>query len=133
MEGPLPSPQVLVVDDDQNVRETIRDVLLLEDIPVVVLEPRPSVLERVRSGEFQLIITDLNMPEIDGLDLVRTAAEASKELGREIPVFVVTGVGGESRAQEAVALGAAGFFPKPFDLDTFLGEIQGTLARLAAG
>ena len=122
--------KILVVDDDANVRETIRDVLLLEDIPVEISEPCIALVDRILQGEIDLIITDLNMPEVDGLDIVKAAMRANDIAGKTVPVYVVTGLGGESKLQEAIALGASGYFPKPFDLDQFLGEIQKCIRQI---
>ncbi len=122
---------VLVVDDDKNVRETIRDVLFLEGIPVEAVEPGPEIEALLSKDRISLVVTDLNMPRMDGLELLSLVQSTEKTLGRTIPVFVVTGAGGEGRVQQALDKGAAGYFPKPFDLEEFLGAVQKALAEVA--
>jgi len=121
---------VLVVDDDRNVRDTVRDVLAIEDIPVQACGPEEDILGMLRAGTLRVVVTDLNMPTRDGVELVQQIGELERELGREIPVFVITGAGGESRLQDALDRGARGAFPKPFDLDEFTGRIRQELERL---
>lgn len=118
---------VLVVDDDANVRETIRDILSLGGVQVEATGPGPRVDELLDSGLVFVVVTDLNMPQMDGLEMIAKTKAAAKQMGRDIPVFVVTGAGGEGRAQDAIAQGAAGFFPKPFDVDDFLDRILAAL------
>lgn len=125
----MPERTVLVVDDDANVRDTIRDILSLGGIQVEAMGPGPRVDELLDSGAVYLVVTDLNMPQMDGLEMLAKAQAAAKLVGRDIPVFVVTGAGGEGRAQDALDQGAAGYFPKPFDVDDFLDRILAALGE----
>lgn len=122
---------VLVVDDDANVRETIRDILALGGIRVEAMGPCPRVDELLDSGTVALVVTDLNMPQMDGLQMLAKTKAAAKQVGRDIPVFVVTGAGSEGRAQDILDQGATGFFPKPFDVDVFLDRILAALEEAA--
>ena len=128
----MSEPSVLVVDDDKNVRETIRDVLSLGGIAVVAAGPDEDLPRLVREHGVRVVVTDLNMPQIDGLDLLLRVKALAGELGLEIPVFVVTGAGGEGRVEEALSMGASGFFPKPFDLEDFTARIRSELTRVSS-
>lgn len=120
-------PQVLVVDDDPNVRETIRDLLELEEIPVLVLGPTADVPGLLRQHPIRVVVTDLNMPERDGLEVIQLVTATSRELNREIPVYILTGAGGEARLEQALREGATRWFPKPFDLDQFTQALREVL------
>ncbi len=120
---------VLVVDDDANVRDTIRDLLTLEGIPVLAVGPDvdlDALLEREPIG---VVVTDLNMPHVHGTEIVARVRRVAEARGVTIPVFVLTGAGGEGTLETTISEGAAGYFPKPFDIDVFTETIRSALAR----
>ena len=114
-------PKVLVVDDDPGVRYTIREILESADFEVAEAADGAQALERVDKGApFQLVITDLRMPKIDGLELLR-------KLSGRAPaprVILITAHGSESHAVEAMKLGAYDYFRKPFELEELLAVVQ---------
>ncbi len=114
-------PKVLVVDDDPGVRYTIREILESADFEVAEAADGAQALERVDKGApFQLVITDLRMPKIDGLELLR-------KLSGRAPaprVILITAHGSERHAVEAMKLGAYDYFRKPFELEELLAVVQ---------
>ena len=114
-------PKVLVVDDDPGVRYTIREILESADFEVAEAADGAQALERVDKGApFQLVITDLRMPKIDGLELLR-------KLSGRAPaprVILIPAHGSERHAVEAMKLGAYDYFRKPFELEELLAVVQ---------
>ena len=104
------SPRVLVVDDEPVVNESCRRVLSARGYEVDTVESGREGMSRASAQEFDLVITDLRMPDLDGMELVRT-------IRRERPntaIVVITGYGSVPSAVEAVRLGVADYIEKPF-------------------
>jgi len=107
---------VLVVDDDDNIRDTIVDILHLEGYHAEAFTCAAGVVERVAAGDVVLVVTDLNMPDVDGMTLLQSVLVKTPT----VPVVMLTGAGFEERASEALAHGAFACFAKPFNIDEFL-------------
>lgn len=103
-------PRVLVVDDEASIRDLLSKTLALAEYDVDVAPDGRSALERMRMSSYDLLITDLKMPGIDGLTVIREA----KRYKAEMPIIIITGFSTESSAIEAVNLGVAGYLTKPF-------------------
>jgi two-component system, NtrC family, response regulator HydG len=105
------APRVLVVDDDRAVRYTLRAILEEDELAVVEASDGAEALVAVDAGGVDLVISDLLMPRLDGMQLLRELA------GRPgAPrVILVTAHGSERAAVDAMKLGALDYFPKPFD------------------
>ncbi len=120
-----PDAVIYVIDDDEAVRHSLEFLLKTAGLKVRSFEGAQAfldVLPEIRSG---CIITDVRMPEITGIDLLRRV----KELGIDIPVIVITGHGDISLAVEAMKIGAVDFLEKPFDDDTLLAVVKSSLSR----
>jgi excisionase family DNA binding protein len=102
--------RVLVVDDESSIRELLQKTLALAEYDVDTAPDGRAALERLRLGNYDLLIADLKMPGMDGLTLIREA----KRLKADLPVIIITGFSTESSAIEAVNLGVAGYLTKPF-------------------
>ena len=101
---------MLVVDDESSIRELLQKTLALAEYDVDMAPDGRAALERLRLGNYDLLIADLKMPGMDGLTLIREA----KRLKTDLPVIIITGFSTESSAIEAVNLGVAGYLTKPF-------------------
>jgi two-component system response regulator FixJ len=122
-----PDAIIYVIDDDEAVRQSLEFLLKTAGLTVHSFDSAKAfldVLPQIRSG---CIITDVRMPEITGIDLLRRV----KELGVDIPVIVITGHGDISLAVEAMKIGAVDFLEKPFDDDALLAAVHGSLHRIA--
>ncbi len=116
--GPGPSgqgpskakPRVLVVDDEATIRDLLAKTLALAEYDNDLAQDGRSALERLRIIPYDLLITDLKMPGVDGLTVIKEA----RRLKADIPVIIITGFSTESSAIEAVNLGVAGYLTKPF-------------------
>jgi two-component system, NtrC family, response regulator HydG len=118
--------RALVVDDDAGVRYTLAEILGDAGISVEVAEHGQQALEMARSSRFDLVITDLRMAPIDGLELLRLLHTEQPKLR----VIMVTAHGSERHAVEAIKLGAYDYFKKPFDLDELMAVVGRALESL---
>lgn len=103
-------PRVLVVDDEASIRDLLSKTLALAEYDVDLAPDGRTALERLRIIPYDLLITDLKMPGIDGLAVIREA----RRLKADIPVIIITGFSTEASAIDAVNLGVSGYLTKPF-------------------
>lgn len=103
-------PRVLVADDEASIRELLSKTLALADYDVDLANDGRSALERLRTTQYDLLITDLKMPGVDGLSVIREARRYRPEL----PIVIITGFSTEASAIEALNLGVSGYLTKPF-------------------
>jgi excisionase family DNA binding protein len=120
--APKPAPgsvrrRVLVVDDEASIRDLLEKTLTLNnEYDVDVAPDGRSAIERMRMYPYDLLITDLKMPGMDGLTVIREARRYKADL----PVIIITGFSTESAAIEAANLGVAGYLTKPFRVSKVL-------------
>jgi excisionase family DNA binding protein len=103
-------PRVLVVDDEATIRDLLSKTLALAEYEVDLAPDGRTALERLRMIPYDLLITDLKMPGVDGLSVIREA----RRLKADLPVIIITGFSNEASAIEAVNLGVSGYLTKPF-------------------
>ena len=103
-------PRVLVVDDEATIRDLLSKTLALAEYDVDLAPDGRSALDRLRMIPYDLLITDLKMPGVDGLTVIREA----RRLKADLPVIIITGFSNEASAIEAVNLGVSGYLTKPF-------------------
>ncbi len=127
---PAPLARLLVVDDDAGVRYTLREILESERLEVVEAADGAAALARYEEAPCPLVITDLRMPGVDGMELLRRLA-ARAPAPR---VVVITAHGSERQAVEAMKAGAYDYFRKPFEVDELVAVVRRALeaVRLAA-
>ena len=109
---------VLIVDDSAAVRKILQRVLNQAGVPVgKVYEATNGVeaLESLRADPVGLILSDINMPHMDGLELLGRIRAESR--WANVPVVIITTEGGQAKVMEAVRLGASGYLRKPFTTD----------------
>lgn len=101
---------ILVVDDEAGVREILLKSLTLAEYQVDVASSGRAALEQLRASNYDLLIIDLNLPDVDGLTVARDA----KRLYPAMKVIIVTGNSTEAAAIDAINLGVSGYLTKPF-------------------
>jgi two-component system, LuxR family, response regulator FixJ len=116
---------IYVVDDDDAVRDSLALLLESAGLRVEAFAGAAEVLARCRKERPACVVTDVRMPEIDGLELQRRLAE----LYAQLPVIVITGHGDVPLAVEAMKAGAVDFIEKPFSDDVILSSIEAALMR----
>ena len=113
-----------VIDDDDAVRDSLTFFLSTADIPVESYSGGAAFLDVAREAR-GCVVTDLRMPGMDGLELVRRL----KAMGVGLPVILMTGHGDIPLAVEAMKAGVADFIEKPFDDERMLAAIRSALAQ----
>ncbi len=108
-----PAKRILVVDDDDTVREALKDFLEFHDFAVTAVDGAAQALQIVIGGDFDLVISDLVMPRMDGIALIK----AIREAGKDVPLLVMTGFASIEYAVESMKAGATDFITKPLKFD----------------
>jgi two-component system response regulator FixJ len=122
-------PVVHVVDDDDAVRDSLGFLLETEGFSVRSYESAPQLLAEASRLAAGCIVTDVRMPEMSGLELVRRL----NALGVDLPIVVMTGHADVPLAVEAMKAGVVDFIEKPFDQDVMLAAVRAALSRDPAG
>lgn len=112
--------QVLVVEDDADLREAITDTLDLENITYADVENGKEAVVKLQSNEFQVVVSDVNMPEMDGVELL---AYIQKNYAN-LPVILMTAYGSIEKAVSAMRLGAADYLVKPFQPEVLISLLK---------
>ncbi len=102
---------ILIIDDDSAIRDGCFQVLSKSGYEVMKSATGKEGLEKIEKYDFDLILVDLKLPDINGLDLIREIRQ--KDIS--VPIVVITGYGTIQNAVEAMRLGANDFLPKPFE------------------
>ena len=118
------NPVVHVIDDDDAARESLAFLLGTAQFVVRAYESAKAFLDAIPGVEAGCVITDVRMPEIDGLELLRRLK--TQEIG--LPVVVITGHGDVPLAVEAMRLGALDFIEKPYEGEVLLGAVRSALS-----
>jgi len=125
---PVPDRQdrlrVLVVDDEEAIRNLVARTLESASYDVDIAPDGSTAVERLEETEYDLLITDLKMPGMDGLSVIREARRHDTAL----PIIIITGNSTEASAIEAINLGVSGYLTKPFRMPRIL-----TVAARALG
>jgi signal transduction histidine kinase/CheY-like chemotaxis protein len=104
--------RILVVDDEDQVVQIFRDLLTQQGYEVVSCDNGDDAITTVTTGRFDLVLTDINLPGVDGLEVVRAAKAADKDT----VVILITGYASTTTAIDALRQGAYDYITKPFDL-----------------
>ncbi len=118
-------PTILVVDDEASIRRTLREILEYEDFEVEEAVDGKEALTALREETYDLVLLDIKMPKIDGMEVLETIAEE----GPDVPVVMISGHGTIETAVDATKLGAFDFIEKPPDLNRLLVTVRNALDR----
>jgi len=121
----MPDARILVVDDERSMREVLFSMLKNEGYDVSVAEGGEAAIEAVRRESFDAVLTDVRMPKVDGLQVLK----ATKELSPNTVVIMITAFGSSETAVEAMKLGAYDYITKPFKYDEITLNIKRALER----
>jgi DNA-binding NtrC family response regulator len=112
--------RILVVDDSKESREVCQRVLRKEGYEVQGVDNGKKALDELKATRFDLIITDLKMPEVDGISLLKKA----KEIYPEIFVIVMTGYPDEESRIQAIKAGASDYLAKPIEVSDLITTVK---------
>ncbi len=122
---PSEKATVHVIDDDEAIRQSLAFLLQAAKLEVKTYSTAMAFLDALPDAASGCVITDVRMPGMSGVDLLRRL----KELKIGVPVIVITGHGDVALAVEAMKVGAVDFLEKPFDDDVLLASVQSALKR----
>lgn len=120
--------RVLVVDDELNSREGLSKILVKEGYIVYTAENGEKALQEAQKFNFDLIITDLRMPEMDGIEVLKKIREKNKDIG----VVIVTAYGEVNSYLTAMNLGAFEYLNKPIHLEELRRVIKKAIKESSA-
>src|SRR6187399_1420741 len=117
--------KVLIVDDERSIRHTLRDILEFEKYDVDEACDGMEALVKIKQNPYDVIILDIKMPKMDGMD----ALDKIQEIARETPVVMISGHASIDTAVEAVKKGAFDFISKPPDLNRLLITLRNAMDK----
>ncbi len=113
--------KILVIDDERAIRNTLKEILEFEGYTVETVEDGKKGLDKALTGVYNLIFSDVKMPEMDGLEFLTAYHKGIQQVGGEdVPVVMISGHGTVETAVEALKNGAFDFIEKPLDLNRLL-------------
>ena len=118
-------PKVYVIDDDAAMRDSLNFLLDAANFEVALFETATNFLEVLPRLDFGCVISDIRMPGIDGIELLRRM----KLLDSRFPIVIITGHGDVPLAVEAMKLGAVDFLEKPFEDERLIGIIEAAIRQ----
>ena len=121
--------KVFVIDDDEAMRDSLEFLLGSANFDVTLFELAQHFLDALPGVEFGCVVSDVRMPGIDGIELLKRL----KANRSTIPVLIMTGHGDVPLAVEAMKLGAVDFLEKPFEDDRLIGMIDIALKQALSG
>lgn len=113
---------ILTVDDSSTVRLILSSTLKDAGYKVVEARDGQDAIELLDKGQVNMLITDLNMPRVDGIDLIRHVRKSSA--CRFMPIIMLTTEADDIKRQEGKAAGASGWIVKPFKADQLLSIVK---------
>ncbi len=117
--------KILVIDDERSIRNAMKDILEFEKHQVTLAENGKQGLETALNTSFDVIFSDIKMPEMDGIEFLT----ALKEQEMEVPVVMISGHGNIETAVECIKKGAFDFIEKPIDLNRLLITVRNALDK----
>jgi DNA-binding NtrC family response regulator len=115
---------LLIVDDEEGIRESVGLILSEDDYALRFASSGEEALRRLAAEPFDLVLMDIKMPKVDGLEVLR----AMRRRGFAMPVLFLTAYQSVELAKEAARLGAVDYLPKPFDRDQLLDVVRSALS-----
>jgi two-component system response regulator AtoC len=107
--------RILIIEDESIMRVTLEDTLKADGYDVDAFEKGMEAIEAFKGDDYSLVITDVRLPDINGLDITKRV----KEIDQDVQVIIITAFGTIKDAVEAMKLGAFDYITKPFSLDEF--------------
>lgn len=117
--------KILVIDDQKSIRNTLKEILEYENNEVTLAENGPEGLELFAQEKFDLVLCDIKMPDMDGIEVLQKIIEKSNDT----PVVMISGHGNIDTAVDAIKKGAYDFIEKPLDLNRLLVTLRNAVER----
>ena len=104
---------ILVADDSPSIRKFVSFALAMKGFEIISAADGMEALEKLPNHKVNLVITDLNMPNVDGFELIKSIR--SNEEFKDIPIIILSSLGGSEEIQKGMNFGANSYLIKPFD------------------
>lgn len=116
---------ILVIDDDELILKTLKRLLTKEGYKITIAPSGARAFNEIMQRDFDLIISDIKMPEMDGIETVKKIREhLASDNRKPIPEIIITGYAKEKIYQDALKLNAAAYIDKPFNMRPLLEAIH---------
>jgi DNA-binding NtrC family response regulator len=118
-------PTILIIDDEKAIRKTLTEILGFEGYKIEEAADGEEGLRKFREKNYDLILCDIKMPKLDGIEFL----EKAKEINSEVPIIIISGHGNIETAVEAVKKGAYDYISKPPDLNRMLITLRNAMDK----
>jgi two-component system, NtrC family, nitrogen regulation response regulator NtrX len=118
-------PNILIIDDEKAIRKTLSEILSFEGYKIDEAVDGEEGLKKFKEKTYDVVLSDIKMPKIDGIDFLQKALESSPD----VPIIMISGHGNIETAVEAVKKGAYDFIQKPPDLNRLLITIRNAMEK----
>lgn len=116
---------ILVIDDEGLITKTLKRLLTKEGFNAVLTSSGQEAVQEMTKADFDLVVCDIRMPEIDGIETIQKIRKVQEQKGRKpAPEIIITGYADEQKYKDAVQLKVAEYIFKPFDTQQFLAAIK---------
>ncbi len=120
--------EILLIDDDALILKTLNRLLSKQGYNIEVIKDSTEALEKALATDYDLIICDIRMPGLDGIELISQIKEGRNQADKtEIPIIFITGYASEDAPIDAIKLGVKDYILKPFDMDKLLESVKKVL------
>jgi two-component system nitrogen regulation response regulator NtrX len=118
-------PSVLIIDDEKSIRKTLTEILRYEGYKIDEASDGEEGLAKFKEKTYDLVLCDIKMPKLDGIEFL----ERAKEINNEVPIIIISGHGNIETAVEAVKKGAYDYISKPPDLNRMLITLRNAMDK----
>ncbi|HEY5370326.1 MAG TPA: sigma-54 dependent transcriptional regulator [Hanamia sp.] len=118
-------PSILIIDDEKSIRKTLTEILGFEGYKIDEAADGEEGLRKFKEKNYDLILCDIKMPKLDGLEFL----EKAKQINSEVPIIIISGHGNIETAVEAVKMGAFDYISKPPDLNRLLITLRNAMDK----
>jgi two-component system nitrogen regulation response regulator NtrX len=118
-------PSILIIDDEKSIRKTLNEILSFEGYKIDEAADGEEGLKKFKEKNFDIVLCDIKMPKLDGIEFL----EKAREINDEVPIIIISGHGNIETAVEAVKKGAYDYISKPPDLNRMLITLRNALEK----
>src|SRR5882757_6807952 len=118
-------PSILIIDDEKSIRKTLTEILSYEGYKIDEACDGEDGLKKFKEKNFDIVLCDIKMPKLDGIEFL----EKAREINDEVPIIIISGHGNIETAVEAVKKGAYDYISKPPDLNRLLITIRNAMEK----
>jgi DNA-binding NtrC family response regulator len=118
--------KILVIDDQQSIRKTLREILEYESFEVDEAEDGQKGIDMFNKEAYDLVLSDIKMPKLDGIEFLEKVMASANP---DVPIIMISGHGNIDTAVDAIKKGAYDYIPKPVDLNRLLVTVRNALEK----